>query len=587
MESILLVVPGSDHPAGSDISSSESLKNGSTGSTEQRNLKKRRRKNEKSRTGCLTCKIRRVKCDEAKPHCLICTSTARKCDGYPSLSKVEHAVDDNPKKRLILPAKGTASPSMLMQGMTSLLLRDSLLDFKGTKLEHRHLDFFYSQTAPSLAGYFDSRFWSILVPQLACSEPSVQHAMIALASFHEHCNAEDSAIVDHNTSHRQFTIRQYNKAIKYMKAYKHPQKQDPMTILTTCILFICLEFMRGDINQALAHITSGVQILQSLPLATQPGVASPSLSIQTDISDTFTRLTLQARLCGRQLPSLPPESLPIVLGQDGPLTPFATLFYARHSLSIIMVSALPFVNSALTLKFAPDEEHHKTLTATRQIILTQLDLWKARMDLTQFSPSNANVVTDISANILLISYIMSKIWTRTAIYPDESAWDTQLLSFKEILTLCTEVITNSGERRRRGPYSLVGLPRASPKRPVWRDAFTFEMGIIPSLYFVAIKCRDPAIRREAIRLLGLARPRKEGLWNARNLTSIAERVIETEEDGIVEPEWPAEEKRVHDAQWANESLESTTVQKVVFFVRPTDAEGQGQWEFREEMIPWR
>ena len=78
-----------------------------------------------------------------------------------------------------------------------MTLRDSLLDFKGTKVEHRHLDFFYSQTAPSLAGYFDSRFWSILVPQLACSEPSVQHAMIALASFHEHCNPEDNAIMDH------------------------------------------------------------------------------------------------------------------------------------------------------------------------------------------------------------------------------------------------------------------------------------------------------------------------------------------------------------------------------------------------------
>jgi hypothetical protein len=84
--------------------------------------------------------------------------------------------------------------------MTSLLLRDSLLDFKGSKLEHRHLDFFYSQTAPSLAGYFDSRFWSILVPQLACSEPSVQHAMIALASFHEHSNVEDTSVVDHSKS---------------------------------------------------------------------------------------------------------------------------------------------------------------------------------------------------------------------------------------------------------------------------------------------------------------------------------------------------------------------------------------------------
>ncbi|KAN0119295.1 hypothetical protein V8E51_001503 [Hyaloscypha variabilis] len=585
MGSLLLASPDLDHPAGSDLSSPASVRTGSTGSPAQPDTKRRRRKNAKSRTGCLTCKL----CDETKPHCLKCTGTGRKCDGYTSLSsRVDRSVNETPKQQPILAAKQSPSPPNLTNVMTSLLLRDSLLDFKGSKLEHRHLDFFYSQTAPSLAGYFDSRFWSILVPRLACSEPSVQHAMIALASFHEHSNVEDTSVVDHSSSHRQFTIRQYNKAIKHMNAYQGPEKQDPMTILTTCILFICLEFMRGDINQALAHITSGTQILQSLPqISTQPGTTSPTPSIQTDISDTFTRLSLQARLCGRELPSLPPESLPTLLGQDGPLTPFTSLFDARHSLNIIMVSALPFVNSALTLKFAPDEERHKALTATRQIILAQLDLWKARIDISSLSASNTISPSDISANILLVSYINAKIWTRTAIYPNESAWDTQLPSFKEILILCKAVISNSGEKPRKGPYSLVGLPRASPKRPVWRDAFTFEMGIIPPLYFTAIKCRDPTVRREAIRLLGLARPRKEGLWDARNLASIAERVVEIEEEGLEERGVPEEEKRVHDARWAVEMLDGVKAQTVVFFLRPLDAEGQGRWEFREESIPWR
>jgi hypothetical protein len=208
------------------------------------------------------------------------------------------------------------------------------------------------------------------------------------------------------------------------------------------------------------------------------------------------------------------------------------------------------------------------------------------MDISSLSASNTSSSSDISANVLLVSYINAKIWTRTAIYPDESAWDTQLPSFKEILILCKAVISSSAEKPRKGPYSLVGLPRASPKRPVWRDAFTFEMGVIPPLYFTAIKCRDPVVRREAIRLLGLARPRKEGLWDARNLASIAERVVEIEEEGLEDGE-PVEEKRVHDARWAVEMLDGVTAQAVVFFLRPLDAEGQGRWEFREESIPWR
>ena len=95
------------------------------------------------------------------------------------------------------------------------------------------------------------------------------------------------------------------------------------------------------------------------------------------------------------------------------------------------------------------------------------------------------------------------------------------------------------------------------------------------------------MRREAIRLLGLARPRKEGLWDARNLASIAERVVEIEEEGLEERGVPEEEKRVHDARWAVEMLDGVKAQTVVFFLRPLDAEGQGRWEFREESIPWR
>lgn len=67
-------------------------------------------------------------------------------------------------------------------------------------MEHRHLDFFYSQTAPSLAGYFDEGFWRIIVPQIACSEPSVQHAMVAIASLHENFKLEDAPVHGHGKS---------------------------------------------------------------------------------------------------------------------------------------------------------------------------------------------------------------------------------------------------------------------------------------------------------------------------------------------------------------------------------------------------
>jgi hypothetical protein len=72
-------------------------------------------------------------------------------------------------------------------------IQTSLAQFNGTKPEHRQLCFFYSQTAPSLGAQFDSEFWCVVVPQIARFEPSVQHAMIALASYHENWSEHHTA----------------------------------------------------------------------------------------------------------------------------------------------------------------------------------------------------------------------------------------------------------------------------------------------------------------------------------------------------------------------------------------------------------
>lgn len=65
------------------------------------------------------------------------------------------------------------------------IVQRPLAQFRGTKLEHRQLAFFISQAAAPLGGHFDAEFWGVVVPQMACVEPSVQHAVIALASYHE------------------------------------------------------------------------------------------------------------------------------------------------------------------------------------------------------------------------------------------------------------------------------------------------------------------------------------------------------------------------------------------------------------------
>jgi hypothetical protein len=59
---------------------------------------------------------------------------------------------------------------------------------------------------------------------------------------------------------------------------------------------------------------------------------------------------------------------------------------------------------------------------------------------------------------------------------------------------------------------------------------TMDMGWIPALYFVAIKCRIHRVRLQAIKLLESTRPlHKEGIWDADIATCVARKVMEIEE----------------------------------------------------------
>jgi hypothetical protein len=61
--------------------------------------------------------------------------------------------------------------------------------------------------------------------------------------------------------------------------------------------------------------------------------------------------------------------------------------------------------------------------------------------------------------------------------------------------------------------------------------FTVEAGYIPPVYYTALKCRVPRIRRQAVRTLRAA-PHREGVWNGPLLADVLEEVITIEEGDL-------------------------------------------------------
>ena len=73
---------------------------------------------------------------------------------------------------------------------------------------------------------------------------------------------------------------------------------------------------------------------------------------------------------------------------------------------------------------------------------------------------------------------------------------------------------------------------------------SFDIHILGPLYYAALKCRHPAIRRRALEMLQSA-PRREGLWNAHHAYVTAKRVTELKEGHLNGQELPDETSRLH------------------------------------------
>lgn len=218
------------------------------------------------------CRIRRVKCDESKPTCQRCTSTGRKCDGY-----VSDILPSNPHDQ-----------------HAAAIIHRVIVRIPGTAQEKRGFQYFITNTARELTGYYTSSFWEYLILQASAAEPSLRHAVIAIAALHEEFSNRRLGGVspDHGNAESPFAINQYMKAVSHLRRSLSAGKQAPLTALMSCLLFICFDYLRGHFDSAMMHLQSGLDIL--------PDLSSRSKEdgdiVEQIMAPLFMRLTVQSIL---------------------------------------------------------------------------------------------------------------------------------------------------------------------------------------------------------------------------------------------------------------------------------------------------
>lgn len=160
---------------------------------------------------------------------------------------------------------------------------------------------------------------------------------------------------------------------------------------------------------------------------------------------------------------------------------FSTLREARATLYMLMERGHAFIRMAgMRIK---DHGTIEDLIPLRDNLLSKLMDWHSIFS--QLDCNTSGLEIGASSNLLMY-YNVAIIWLSTYLSNVQIAFDHYNDRFENIVHYADTIIT-------------LGCTQPS---------FTFEVGVIPPIYFVATKCRDPAIRRRALSLLQKA-PQRE------------------------------------------------------------------------------
>lgn len=527
-------------------------------------------------------RVRKIKCDEGKPSCTRCESTGRKCDGYAEVAAIA--------------AKGQLwyRPRTAFQGVDDAA-------------ELWALQRFTEGLSPVLAGPLDPYFWTHLVMQFSHFEPAVRHSLVAISALYD----QPTSLLTNRPklADNAFALHHYNAAIRELRTMCN----EPLVLLV-CVLFTCIEVLQGDAAAAAAHCRHGTVILaqvqKAYPWARQY------------LAPIFRRFNVMPFFFGQ-------PRFPKMTELDDPIpTRFHDLADAQLHLDGIVNRGIHLLRYGMIERASVAD--YTSLPIPQGIIDEQLDLMRRLIQWhTSFAPLHRAKAAGSRTDMTTCAHMLfmadsAQIWVETTLKDDEMMHDEYLPVFQRLLARAASVDhlllshntgaeagdasdNDSGSRSDSGSSGGDGrrvsqdedLSLAATERP----KFTFEMGFMPGLYYVILKCRCLRTRLRALTLLRTASTARESLWSAAVHYTSGKRAIELEHQielgddelpltALTPEEWdyrPPDERRIRSTDSATDlSIRTDTdtgqtiyERRVVFYY---SAPGGG-YNLLTEMIP--
>ncbi|KAJ5281714.1 C6 zinc finger domain protein [Penicillium angulare] len=395
----------------------------------------------------------------------------------------------------------------------------TLIIVPGSRQERQFLHTFYEQGAGCVGGYVPSDLWDRLIPQLVQNRPMIRHAVAAVSAT---CLQQFCPQLEAKERNGMVALRQYNKAIKdFLEFTATAEASEFEHVLVACVLFTCLEMVKGDRGRAVNHLEGALRLLHKYQARVGDRI------IKTAVAQLLIRLNSQLPFLGRPLIPLPEPK-----HQPGEAMHFNTIEEAREMVTRMQRRVTDFNTSIST------DEKGDLIGAELQkeyaMILQMYDQWEPAFHrLIVDSAKKAKPLDPRSLLIVDIAFHTCAVYTKAAASLTETAYDAHMYHWEGIVNGAEQIL-------------LLGMNENVTHSPL-SNLFSMEAEVIPMAWWAAARCRDPFIQRRAISVLS-RHSRTEGFWNAKVLLRVVERVLEYEEAPLVSlpigQRIPAEHQRV-------------------------------------------
>lgn len=412
--------------------------------------------------------------------------------------------------------------------------------------ERRSFLFFLKRTAQEWSGYRDVSFWNMLVPQASAAHQAIFHSVTALGALHESLENNDDP--DKEGHMQQLLWQQCSKA-----AVAANSGQISHTVaLMSCIILVCLQNLQSN-PVAFQMLKTGMNLVKDLEQRIANGTLTLTPGEMTLLEDYLKPILerLGTRYCfivdlpsaftlhvaAKQVETLPKTETPILPPK------FNSLLEARNSLE--MIAAWAVINTTGT------DEETGVYCENKDLVDSLLTQWN---DLLETVPSDAyreHPNLGVSKMLLKASGLVTRMLFDTLGSSQECIFDKHIHKFKEIVRIYDHVSQASSLKRRQ------------------KVSFGIDTGIIHTLAFVIGRCRDPYIRREALRLLERD-DHVEGDMRASTGCNVMRKLVEIEEEGkiVTRSEDVPEQDRVR--IWEDQQFWHSGLVKIYFIRSPYD-----------------